>query len=217
MMPQDKLPLFPLGVVLFPGGELPLHIFEERYKEMIGDCLRDNLEFGVVLASEKGMANLGCTAVVERILKKYGDGRLDILVRGRRRFEIILLDEEKTYLQAAVAAYADEVEAEPVGEAARQRALSAYVSLMMLEHGGLVEDMPDANRPDLSFVLAQPVNDVEFRQQLLGMRSEAARLEALAQYLPAHVEREKLLRHARRVAPLNGYARHAADIEESSS
>jgi Lon protease-like protein len=217
MMPQDKLPLFPLGVVLFPGGELPLHIFEERYKEMIDDCLRDNLEFGVVLASEKGMANLGCTAVVERILKKYPDGRMDILARGRRRFEIILLDEEKTYLQAAVVTFGDEADDKPVPEAARQRALSAYVSLMMLEHGGLVEDMPDANRPDLSFVLAQPLKDLEFRQQLLAMRSEGERLEALAQYLPAYLERQKLLRHARRVAPLNGYARHAADIEEASS
>lgn len=190
-----------------------MHIFEDRYKEMIGDCLDANHEFGVVLAGEKGMASIGCTAVVERILKKYPDGRMDILARGRGRFEIILLDEEKNYLRAAISPISDEEEA-AADEAVRHRALSAYVNLMMMEHGGLVDEVPDSGRSDLSFVLAQPVADVEFRQKLLMMRSERERLEALASYLPMHLEREKLVRHVRRVAPLNGHSRHAADLAE---
>ena len=79
---QGWLPLFPLQVVLLPEAELPLHIFEDRYKEMIGEVLRDKLEFGVVLANEKGIVNTGCTATVERVLREYPDGRLDIMARG---------------------------------------------------------------------------------------------------------------------------------------
>src|ERR1700686_5363777 len=69
-MQDGLLPLFPLQVVLLPGSQLPLHIFEERYKEMIGEVLRDKLEFGVVLASEKGIVNTGCTASVDRVLRE---------------------------------------------------------------------------------------------------------------------------------------------------
>jgi len=213
-MPQDTLPLFPLGVVLFPEAELPLHIFEDRYKELIEDVLREESEFGVVLASEKGMASIGCTAVIEMVLKKYPDGRMDILVRGRRRFEIILLDEERNYLRASVAMLADEDSAE-ASDSVKQRVLSAWVKLMMMEHGGMVEAMPSDNRSDLSFVIAQAVPDVEFRQQILSMRSEKDRMDALSNFLPTYLEREKLTRHVRRVAPLNGHAKHAPEVDEA--
>lgn len=213
-MPQDSLPLFPLGVVLFPGAELPLHIFEERYKEMIADVMRDESEFGVVLASEKGMANIGCTAVVERVLKQYPDGRMDILVRGRRRFEIILIDEARSYLRASIAMLTDEDNGE-ASDLIRQRVLSYWVKLMMMEHGGLVEEVPSDSRPGLSFLVAQLLPDVEFRQQLLSLSSEKERMEALANYLPTYLEREKVTRHVRRVAPLNGHASHAREVTES--
>ncbi len=213
-MQQDSLPLFPLGVVLFPEADLPLHIFEDRYKEMIEDVLREESEFGVVLASEKGMASIGCTAVIEKVLKKYPDGRMDILARGRRRFEIILLDEERNYLRASVAMLADEDGTE-ANDSVKQRVLSAWVKLMMMEHGGMVEAMPSDNRSDLSFVIGQAVPDVEFRQQLLSMRSEKDRMDALSSFLPNYLEREKLTRHVRRVAPLNGHAKHAPEVAEA--
>ena len=101
-MQQELLPLFPLPVVLFPRTPLPLHIFEERYKEMMRDVLESKAEFGVVLAGEKGIVNTGCTAIVERVLKNYPDGRMDLVAQGRRRFEIILLNDEKSYLRGAV-------------------------------------------------------------------------------------------------------------------
>ena len=107
-MQQELLPLFPLQLVLLPGVELPLHIFEDRYKEMIGEAINDGTEFGIVLASEKGIVNTGCTAVVQRVVNRYDDGRLDIIARGRRRFEILLLNEEKNYLRGAVEFFDDE-------------------------------------------------------------------------------------------------------------
>src|SRR5881396_2113985 len=93
------LPLFPLHVVLFPGGVLPLHIFEERYKEMIGEAIRNKAEFGVMLATSGGIANIGCSAVVEQVIKDYPDGRQDILTRGKRRFELLLVNEERDFLR----------------------------------------------------------------------------------------------------------------------
>ncbi|HLX45581.1 MAG TPA: LON peptidase substrate-binding domain-containing protein, partial [Bryobacteraceae bacterium] len=75
-MQQGLLPLFPLQVVLLPGSELPLHIFEDRYKEMMGEVIRDREEFGVVLANDKGIVNTGCTATVAKVLRQYSDGRM---------------------------------------------------------------------------------------------------------------------------------------------
>jgi ATP-dependent protease La (LON) substrate-binding domain len=74
-MQPGLLPLFPLQVVLLPGAELPLHIFEDRYKEMIGEAIRDRMEFGVILASEKGIVNTGCTAMIDKVLHEYPDGK----------------------------------------------------------------------------------------------------------------------------------------------
>ncbi len=206
-MPQDKLALFPLGVVLLPGAALPLHIFEDRYREMIAEVMRDEKEFGVVYASEKGIASIGCTAVIERVLRRYPDGRSDILARGRKRFEIILVHEERSFLEASADQFGDEDLSEP-SDLLRQRALSAWTNLMVLEHGGVPTEMPEARHPGLSFLLADAIQDLAFRQSLLGLRGETARLEALLSHIPQFIEKEKLQRAMKRVAPLNGYGKH---------
>ena len=87
-MPERLLPLFPLEVVMLPRTRLPLHIFEERYKEMVGAAIREAKEFGIVLAKAEGIVSAGCTVRVEKILHQYPDGRMDILTHGQRRFEI---------------------------------------------------------------------------------------------------------------------------------
>src|ERR1041385_7362896 len=107
-MEQQLLPLFPLNVVVFPRTPLPLHIFEERYKEMVGNALRDESEFGIVLAKDDGIVNAGCTVAVEKVLEMYPDGRMDIVTRGSRRFEIVALNEEKEFLQGEVSFFDDD-------------------------------------------------------------------------------------------------------------
>src|SRR5208282_1063431 len=124
-MQEELLPLFPLQVVLFPRTALPLHIFEERYKQMIAEVQRGKPEFGVVLAGEKGIVNTGCTATIEKVLKEYPDGRMDLVTVGRRRFEIILLNDEKPYLRGAVEFFDDD-EPEPITPEVRKRVLEAY-------------------------------------------------------------------------------------------
>src|SRR6267154_5505313 len=90
------LPLFPLQLVVFPGSAIPLHIFEERYRKMVGEAEAAGTEFGIVLAKDGGIVNAGCTVVVESVLKRYPDGRFDVLTRGQRRFVISALDQEKS-------------------------------------------------------------------------------------------------------------------------
>src|SRR5580698_9576505 len=130
-MQEGLLPLFPLQVVLFPGAELPLHIFEDRYKEMIGEAVRDHVEFGVVLASDKGLVNTGCSATVERVLKQYPDGRMDILTLGRRRFEILLLNSERAFLRGSVDFFDDE-RADQASPEIQKAALDGYNEMQAL-------------------------------------------------------------------------------------
>jgi len=199
------LPLFPLQVVLFPRTALPLHIFEERYKQMIGEVLRSKLEFGVVQAGEKGIVNTGCTATVEKVLKKYPDGRMDLLTVGRRRFEIILLNDEKPYLRGAVEFFDDD-ESEPIPAEVRKRVLEAYNDIRSIEKPELLDD-PEMTDPQLSFQLAQLVPDLDFRQVLLATRSEADRMRRLAEFFPAYGSKRRQIQHVRAVAPRNGHSK----------
>lgn len=204
-MQQELLPLFPLRVVLVPNAHLALHIFEERYKEMIGDAVANQTEFGVVLASEKGILNTGCTAVVEKIVKTYEDGRMDIIASGRRRFEILLLNEEKEYLRGAVEFFDDE-DSRPPSADATAKVQAIFEELKHLpasdEFTMVAPDTP------LSFHVAQSVPDLNFRQILLATRSEADRIQRLADYLPGAVERLRTIEHVKSVAPKNGHSRH---------
>lgn len=203
-MQQDLLPLFPLQLVLFPGVTQPLHIFEDRYKEMIGEAIGANREFGIVLATDRGIVNMGCTAVVQKVVKQYPDGRMDILAVGRRRFEIVLLNEEKSYLQATVEFFDDDPDLTDTAEL-RQRALESYNKLRVLEDSEL--DEADPNDPQLSFQLAKALPDVNFRQMLLATRSEPERLRQIAEALPGYAAKQIETARVRELAPRNGHVR----------
>jgi Lon protease-like protein len=208
---REWMPLFPLQAVLLPGSELPLHIFEDRYKEMIREVLRERVEFGVVLASEKGLLNTGCTATVDKLLREYPDGRMDILATGRRRFEILRLNEDRSFLRGAIEFFDDEEAAPPPPET-RQQAIAAYNELQKLSSQGPLA-AGETNDAQLSFRLARPVNDLATRQILLAMRSEAERIRQLASFLPAYLIRERRVQHVKQVAPRNGHGRALSEIE----
>lgn len=202
-MGQTLIPLFPLQVVLFPRTVIPLHIFEERYKEMIGDVLEAESEFGIVLAGERGICNSGCTAVIEKVVQQYEDGRMDLLVMGRRRFEIESLDDEKSYLRGMVEFFDDD-SFDPVPAELKRKAIEGYEELRDIGEGGPTPQLEDSQ---LSFQLAQLVSDLNFRQTLLAVRSETERLRQLAQFLPGFNERQREAVHIRSVAPRNGHGK----------
>ncbi|MBM3767842.1 MAG: ATP-dependent protease La domain-containing protein, partial [Acidobacteria bacterium] len=148
-MPGALLPLFPLGVVLFPRTDLPLHIFEDRYKKMIGELLESTREFGIVLTMEKGIASVGCTARITNVTKTYDDGRMDIETTGYRRFEVEQLDEEEDYLRGRVEFFDDEDGTPPV-EANAAKAIRGYYATRALPSGKHLPE-PRLNDPQLSF------------------------------------------------------------------
>lgn len=202
-MPKRLIPLFPLQVVVFPRTRLPLHIFEERYKKMVGEAIRDNSEFGIVLAKDEGIVNAGCTVGVEKLLKMYPDGRMDVLTRGNRRFEVESLDEEVEFLRAEVNFFDDD-DFEPTPPEVREEVLGQFRLLRELQSNEGHEEA-DLQDPQLSFQLAQNLPDVDFLSGLLRRRSELARLKELSRYLANYIPRQKTIQHVKSVAPKNGY------------
>jgi Lon protease-like protein len=207
-MRGDLLPLFPLQTVLLPRAPLPLHIFEERYKDMVRDVLPTDSEFGVVLAREGGLLNVGCTARIDRILQRFEDGRLDLLAVGQDRFRILSLDSERSYLRAEVEEIKDDDFA-PVPESTLSEALLLHAQCARDEDDDT--ETPSPGEPLLSYVLGAISPDVEFRQLLLGVRSEARRMELVAAHLAQLIRRRELEQAMRNTARTNGHSKHWKD------
>jgi Lon protease-like protein len=175
-----RIPLFPLNTVLFPGAALPLHIFEERYREMVGECLAKKQPFGVVRADGEQMSIVGCTAKIVRVVERYEDGRMDILCEGETRFEIEGLDESRTFLQADVEFFEDE----GARSTRDDREDCAALHFATLQMAGI---QPAAIHLDLNapvaFQLADALpSDPGFKQQLLASRSDADRTKKLRDF-----------------------------------
>lgn len=210
-MNEGLLPLFPLELVLLPHATVPLHIFEERYKEMIGECLRFEAEFGIVLAKDKGILRTGCTGAVTEVVERYEDGRMDILVEGRRRFHIVSVNTSREYLRAEVEFFDDSGEPEDDPALAR-RALAAFLEFGRV--AGASQTPPEPGAPDLSFRLAQISPDLDFRQFLLDMTSEHERLSRTASHLEQITARRRVENAMRRTARGNGHGRHLGNLTE---
>lgn len=208
-MPEALLPLFPLNLVLLPGSTLPLHIFEDRYKEMMGEAIRDRTEFGVVQGNQKGILNIGCTATIAEVLNRYEDGRLDVAAIGRRRFEILLLNQERSYLRASVTFFDDDDDAPQPGAELRAVAIAGLRLLVDSDDAGVEQG---AEQVPLSFRVGQKIPDLQFRQLLLSTRSETERLKQIASYLPEFVARKKRTEYVKKIAPKNGHGLHKTEI-----
>jgi len=197
------LPLFPLEVILLPGTPLPLHIFEPRYKEMVAECRVDHAPFGVVRAVEDGIAELGCTAEIVTVTKEYPDGRLDLIAAGRRRFEVLELNRERSFLQAEVLFVSDE----PAVASAEDRARAIQAHREILSLAGAAQDIADVDPETLSFHIAGSLPlDLDFKQKLLAMRSEKERIPAVAAFLETILPNLQRASRAREKARGNGHA-----------
>ncbi|HXP06880.1 MAG TPA: LON peptidase substrate-binding domain-containing protein [Acidobacteriaceae bacterium] len=178
-----KIPLFPLEVVLFPEAALPLHIFEERYKEMVSVCLAEETTFGVVCAQREGLAVVGCTAEIVRILEKYPDGRMDILCQGAKRFEIENLDNTRSFLQAEVDFFEDE--GLPATRAMREECTALHFEVLELMGGEKSHRAFDLDEPVAFRVAWASPTDLGFRIELLALRSDSERTERLIAFYNA--------------------------------
>ena len=200
---SSLLPLFPLDLVLFPGASLPLHIFEPRYREMISECLEQHRSFGVVRSKEEGFADIGCTAEIVSVAKRYDDGRMDIVTEGRQRFEVMRVNQERSFLQAEVAHLDDDADAATSEEVAK--ALKLRDEIMTLA-GGEAETTAKIDQRLLSFHLASSLPlDLDFKQTLLAMKSESERLRTIISFFEAILPQMRRTVHVRRKAGGNGH------------
>jgi Lon protease-like protein len=219
-MQSGLLPLFPLEVVLMPGNHLPLHIFEDRYKQMIGEALRDKTEFGIILVGnspngQRGLVETGCTASIEAVLKEHPDGRLDIVTLGRRRFELLLVNEERDFLRGAVEFFDDD-DPTPASDADRKLAIESYNTLQFVWKNPPLEEPAYAD-PCVSFRLVRCVRDLGFRQSILESRSEAVRLRMLAETLPPLAQQAFRDQASEQADPRNGHTNGHQNGHKSSN
>ena len=197
------LPLFPLDLVLFPGASLPLHIFEPRYREMISECLAQNQPFGVVRSKDGSFAEIGCTAAILEVTKKYDDGRMDIATEGRRRFEVMQLNQERSFLRAEVFYLEDEPTRPTPAEVSQ--ALKLHREIMAVA-GAEANPAAELDEKLLSFRLASSLPlDLDFKQSLLGMHSEQERLRVVIAALEAVLPAIRRTMHLRQKAGGNGH------------
>jgi Lon protease-like protein len=198
----ERIPLFPLNVVLFPGADLPLHIFEPRYRQMVQQCLDGKTEFGMLLSLPKGIVRVGCTAEIIDVVKRYDDGRLDILTIGRAPFRIVELLNAEAFAQEALSEgqvdYLDDRE-----RTTSPRVCRELIELFEVCHTIVYGDYPRNIQGDvpenLSYIVAGTLPmDLMWKQQVLELRSEADRQERLVTYLrewAPHLQKAETLRH----------------------
>ena len=198
-----KIPIFPLDVVLFPGAPLPLHIFEERYRAMVRLCLAEDKVFGVVCASSEGLSVIGCTARIVRTLEEYSDGRYDILAEGCERFEIQHLDDSLPYLQADVLMFGDE--GKLAAREMREHCLALHFEVLELAGADVRTLGVDLDEP-VSFQIAWSLPaELNFKQELLTMRSDYDRTDRLLAFYRAVLPKLRGNVQARKPVLSNGH------------
>ncbi len=210
MINESVIPLFPLGLVLFPQMPLPLHIFEERYKVMINECIEMKKEFGVVLFNGTQIQDIGCTALIIKVLKQYDDGKLDILCVGQRRFFIKKLLEKKSYLESEVIFFDDEIE--QITEEWEETAARGVQLLWQTEIEPNTEEarrlLKKMRYKDISFLIAGSDGFApEEKQVFLEMTSTFDRLKKGTRSLEKIIERNMVTQQIQNIIGSNGNVR----------
>lgn len=202
--PVHDFPLFPLGLVALPGEVVPLHIFEERFKAMMARCLEEPSEFGIVWMSDDGLREIGCACEITEVVDRADDGKLNVLTRGTRPFQILEREERLAYPAGTIAFLAD-----------RDEAIDGSAAVLAREtYADLVERATD-NRPDptelakmSAYAMAATVDfGLDAKQGLLDMRSENARLRLVTRLFRAAMKRIEFVSHAQTRARSNGKVR----------
>jgi Lon protease-like protein len=197
----DEIGLFPLELVLLPTERVPLHIFEERYKELLGECIENRSEFGLVYADDDGVREVGTRARVDQVLNRFPDGRLDVLVEGGDRFLLEELTSGRSFQTGSVSPLEDEDD--PAEPPAVDHVFHLFERLRELT-GSDVEP-PDRSQAQLSFALAGKVElPVAAKLELLTETSERRRVERVGELFASAVERAEQVRLAAERAATNG-------------
>jgi Lon protease-like protein len=204
-----RIPLFPLGLVLLPDMLLPLHIFEERYKQMVSDCLAEDRPFGIVLFDGQSIHSVGCMARITEVIKRYDDGRMDIMTQGGDRFVIQELLEDRAYMEARVFFFDD----------AKEDASDDNLETVVETALNLLQEAADIDIGHAPSILGGHINPKQVsyaiaalegftpaeRQGILEMTASAERLKKCVQLLSRIVARNRLTREIQRMIGGNGH------------
>jgi Lon protease-like protein len=200
----QEFPLFPLGLVALPLEFIPLHIFEERFKTMIDECLERETEFGIVWASDEGTRQTGCAMRITRVLERMEDGRLNILTQGTRPFRVIEEVDHLPYPAATVEFLHDKEEVADPGTA--ESAREAYA--VLVEQATDSPPEPDELAAMSAYAMAATVDfGLDAKQGLLDLRSENARLRLVGRLFRAATKRLEFIEKAQVRARSNGKVR----------
>ena len=201
---SEELPLFPLGIVALPSELVPLHIFEERYRTMIGECLDQGTEFGIVWVSDDGLKHTGCACEVAQVLERMPDGRMNIVCRGTRPFRLLEQHQDLPYPAGVVEWLEDKPE--PVDEDTVTAARDAYNELVEQATDEPAE--PDRLAEMGAYDMAATVDfGLDAKQGLLDLRSENARLRLVTRLFRAAIKRLDFIERAQARARSNGKVR----------
>ncbi len=203
-MPRiERMPLFPLGLVLYPREGLPLHIFEPRYKEMAAWCLDTGNPFGIVFFDEGKLARVGCTAFIHEVIERYSDGRMDIIVTGQDRFRIDDIHDDLVYLTADVKTI-EEPEA-LLQRDQQERVITQHMRLLELA-GRTVRPSLYENVERLSYVIAPNAGlTPQQKQELLELLTESQRIDYLILHFESLIPRVEEMEEVRRKIRSNGH------------
>ena len=183
-----KLKLFPLNLVAFPSKLIPLHIFEDRYKRMISNCIDEKKDFGIIYQNTKTQSKIGCSVSVEKIINKYPDGRMDILVRGRKIFKV----QKQAFLDdLAVGDITFMSDLKPLDKDIFNPLLDKYMKLMLA--AGFKDNLDHHLSKTLTFELLEMIQTShDFELELLRLDSEKKRAEFLDQFFSSILKQSKL-------------------------
>jgi ATP-dependent Lon protease len=197
-----EIGLFPLELVLLPNERVPLHIFEDRYKDLIGECLAETTDFGLILEDDDGLREIGTRTSVVELIDTFDDGRMNVLVEGRDRFRVIELTAGRSFRTAEVEEVEDD--GELPSDAEVERTIAVFRRLVAVAEADEIDE-PATGSPVLSFELAARVDfGPQLKQELLELRSEGRRLRRLAELLDQAARALAREREVRQRAAGNG-------------
>ena len=201
---ERDFPLFPLGLVALPTEYVPLHIFEERYKTMIGECLDRDTEFGIVWLSDDELKGVGCAVTVQRVIERFDDGRLNILCQGTRPFRLVERRDDLEY-PAGTVEFLDDKDESPDAPTA-ERAHESYADLVEQATDKRLE-ADELTEMDAYAMAATVDFGLDAKQGLLELRSENARLRLVDRLFRAAAKRLDFIERAQERARSNGKVR----------
>ena len=207
----DEIGLFPLGIVVLPGELTPLHVFEPRYRELVGEAIENETPFGILLTDDDGLREVGTTVRVTEVVERFDDGRFVVVVEGGERFRLVRFTEGRSFRTGEVEAVEDGEEAAEEGE--RRTALELFEGLR--DAVGAEVESPEVDEPELAYAIARRVEiDARVKQQLLESASEPERLEILSSHLRSAAAQLELVQEHSALARRNGNLRGAASPED---